>query len=92
MTGDATWHSSPRTADRPWRAWEVGARVVVRRRLAPGSSQPYTDVLGELTAVDDAGVDVLTRRGPVHVPAADIALGKVVPPAPARRRARPAPD
>lgn len=73
----------------PWRAWAPGQRVVVRRRLPAGEPQPYTDVLGDLVAVDDAGVTVRTRRsGDVRVPGAEIALGKVVPPAPARRRPR----
>ncbi|WP_182113321.1 MULTISPECIES: hypothetical protein [unclassified Actinotalea] len=66
----------------PWTAWPVGARVVVRRRLPEGG---FTDVLGELLAADAAHVVVRTRRGDVDVPAPDIALGKVVPPAPARR-------
>lgn len=70
----------------PWRAWAVGARVVVRRRLPPGEAQGYTDVLGDLLAVDEAGVTVRTRRsGDVRVPGAEIAVGKVVPPAPRRR-------
>lgn len=73
----------------PWRAWRPGQRVVVRRRLPPGEPQPYTDVLGDLLAVDDAGVTVRTRRqGDVRVPAQDIALGKLVPPAPPRRPRR----
>lgn len=56
---------------------------------APGEPR-YTDVLGDLLVVDDTGVLVRTRRGDVHVPASDIALGKIVPPAPARRpRAEP---
>ncbi len=66
----------------------MGARVVVRRRLAEGG---YSDVLGDLLRVDASGVRVLTRRGEVDVPAADIAVGKRVPPAPPRRPARPAP-
>lgn len=65
-------------------------RVVVRRRLPAGEPQPYTDVLGDLVAVDDAGVTVRTRRsGDVRVPGAEIAIGKLVPPAPERRRPRP---
>ncbi|WP_233571505.1 putative acetyltransferase [Cellulomonas triticagri] len=76
---------------RHWRAWRVGDRVVVRRRLPEGSPQPYTDVLGDLLAVDADGVTVRTRRaGDVRVPGAEIALGKVVPPAPVRRPRRPA--
>lgn len=68
-----------------WRTWAVGTRVVVRRRLGPGDDHLYTDVLGELTRVDDDGVQVRTRRGPVDVPGSEIVLGKVVPPAPPRR-------
>lgn len=72
-----------------WRTWSVGLRVVVRRRLPPGEPQPFTDVLGDLVAVDDAGVTVRTRRaGDVRVPGDEIALGKVVPPAPERRPRR----
>ena len=66
-----------------WTAWPVGVRVVVRRRLADGR---YSDVLGDLLATDDAGVRVLTRAGEVHVPAAEIAIGKIVPPARPRGR------
>ena len=69
----------------PWRAWTPGQRVVVRRRLPEGG---WTDVLGELVQVDDDGVTVDTRRGRVRVPGADIGIGKVVPPAPERRRGR----
>jgi len=71
-----------------WRSLPVGVRVVVRRLRdddpAP-DEPPFTDVLGDLVAVDDAGVVVRTRRGDVHVPAADIVLSKQVPPAPTRR-------
>ncbi|HEY0186533.1 MAG TPA: hypothetical protein VGC67_03510 [Cellulomonas sp.] len=73
----------------PWRAWTAGDRVVVRRRLPAGSAQPYTDVLGDLLSVDDDGVLVRTRRhGDIRVPGSQIAIGKVVPPAPARRPRR----
>lgn len=63
-----------------WRAWTVGTRVVVRRRLTWHDEHRYTDVLGELTRVDDDGVQVATRNGLVDVPGPEIALGKVVPP------------
>ncbi|WP_246036638.1 putative acetyltransferase [Cellulomonas telluris] len=84
----------------PWRAWAPGVRVVVRRRRddlpagapAGGDEPPYTDVLGDLLAVDDAGLTVRTRRGDVRVPAADVLLGKVVPPAPVRRPRPPVED
>ena len=75
-----------------WREWAPGVRVVVRRLRDdhPGPGEPrYTDVLGDLLAVDDDGVLVRTRRGDVHVPAGAIALTKLVPPAPPRRRPRP---
>ena len=71
--------------NQPWRTLTPGVRVVVRRRLGPDEELLYSDVLGELLAVDDDGVLIETRRGPVHVPGQDIALAKTVPPAPARR-------
>lgn len=69
----------------PWLEWPVGCRVVVRRRLPEGG---YGDVLGDLVHADPGGVVVRTRRGDVAVAAADIALGKVVPPAPEPRPRR----
>lgn len=63
----------------------MGVRVVVRRRLAEGG---LSDVLGDLLATGTDGVRVRTRRGDVVVPAADIVLGKLVPPPPAPRRRR----
>ncbi|SFK53724.1 hypothetical protein [Cellulomonas sp. KH9] len=82
-----------------WRTWTPGTRVVVRRRrddLPPGTvpgalrggEPPFTDVLGEVVAVDDAGVTVRTRRGVVHVPAQDVVRAKTVPPPPAPRARR----
>lgn len=58
-------------------------RVVVRYRNDEGS---FSDAVGELVRVDDDGVEVATKHGPVAVDAADIAIGKRVPPAPVRRR------
>ncbi|WP_159619997.1 hypothetical protein [Ruania rhizosphaerae] len=66
-----------------WRSWRAGERVVVRFRLPEGG---LTDALGELLRVDDSGVEVETRRGPVAVPAEAIVLAKRVPPPPPRRR------
>lgn len=65
-------------------ALEVGARVVVRRRLPDGAPAAYTDVVGVLTAVDDAVLTVETRRGPVAVPRQDVVAAKPIPPRPAR--------
>jgi hypothetical protein len=74
-----------------WRAWTPGVRVVVRRvrddSPAPGEP-PYTDVLGDVLAVDDGGLTVRTRRGDVRVPASDVVLAKTVPPAPEPRARR----
>ncbi|EYR63870.1 hypothetical protein N866_17550 [Actinotalea ferrariae CF5-4] len=69
----------------PWTAWPPGVRVVVRRRLAEGG---LSDVLGDLLETGPEGVRVRTRRGEVTVPAADIVLGKVVPPPPLPRHLR----
>ncbi|MGV8977622.1 MAG: hypothetical protein ACOH17_06230 [Cellulomonas sp.] len=74
--------------NQPWRALTPGVRVVVRRRLGPDEELLYSDVLGELLDIDDDGVLIVTRRGRVHVPAKDIALAKIVPPAPPRRPLR----
>jgi GNAT superfamily N-acetyltransferase len=67
-----------------WRA-RVGQRVVVRRRLPDGSA---TDVVGALLAVEHgpAGWLLAVERpgGAVRVPLADVVVGKVVPPRPAR--------
>jgi hypothetical protein len=61
---------------------DVGARVVVRRRLADGA---LGDLLGELVRWDD-DVVVRDRSGVEHVVArADVVAAKRVPPAPVRR-------
>jgi hypothetical protein len=61
---------------------DVGARVVVRRRLPDGQ---YGDVLGELESWAQTVV-VRDRHGVPHeVARADVVLGKRVPPAPPRR-------
>lgn len=72
-----------------WRAWPVGVRVVVRRRLPGGG---FSDALGDLLAVGPEGVRVATRRGEVDVPADQIVVGKLVPPPPPRRAARHRPE
>lgn len=72
-----------------WRAWPVGVRVVVRRRLPGGG---FSDALGDLLAVGPEGVRVATRRGEVDVPADQIVVGKLVPPPPPRRAVRHRPE
>ncbi len=63
-------------------AADVGARVVVRRRLSDGL---YGDLLGELLAWGGSVV-VRDRHGDlVRIARSDVVLGKRVPPAPARR-------
>ncbi|MEP7765279.1 hypothetical protein [Sanguibacter sp. 25GB23B1] len=70
----------------PWRSWDAGTRVMIRRRLPAGSTHLFTDVIGTIVRTDVTGLTLETRSGPVDVPAAEIAVGKPVPPAPARRR------
>lgn len=61
---------------------DVGARVMVRRRLPDGR---YGDVLGELVSWS-AEVAVRDRHGVTHVMSLDdVVAGKRIPPPPARR-------
>ena len=63
---------------------DVGARVVVRRRLPDGA---LGDLLGELLRWDDQAVEVRDRHGVAHtVATVDVVAAKRVPPAPPRRR------
>ena len=63
-------------------AADVGARVMVRRRLPEGM---YGDVLGELVSWG-AEVTVRDRHGVTHVmPVDDVVAAKRIPPPPARR-------
>ena len=70
--------------ERDWRAWPLGTRVVVRRRLPDG----YSDVLGEVVSRDEEGLVIATRTGPVAVPAGIIVTGKPIPPPPPPRTRR----
>jgi GNAT superfamily N-acetyltransferase len=67
---------------------DVGKRVSVRRLTdtLPGTEK-FTDTVGVLTSWDK-GVLVITRRTgeSVRIPESSLVAGKVVPPAPARRR------
>ena len=64
-------------------AADVGARVVVRRRLPDGR---MSDVLGELSRWDDEAAVVRSRTGDETVVArGDVVAGKRIPPPPVRR-------
>ncbi len=75
----------------PTRDLPTGSRVVLRRRLGTGERGPagegLTDVVGDLTRVDDTHLVVATRRGEVRVARREVAAAKVVPPRPVRRGA-----
>lgn len=62
----------------PWMSWQVGERVVVRRREEDG----LYDALGELLEVAADHVVIRTRKGDVYVPAHKMVVGKRVPPSP----------
>jgi len=61
---------------------DVGARVVLRRRLPDGG---LSDLLGHVERWSDGTVQVRTRTGTVVVREADLVAGKRVPEPPARR-------
>ncbi|MGI5392937.1 GNAT family N-acetyltransferase [Streptomyces sp. CA-251251] len=69
-------------------AADVGKRVSVRRLSEAGAAgEKFTDTVGVLTSWDK-GVLLITRKSgeSVRVPESALVAGKVVPPAPARRR------
>ncbi|MHC5703734.1 N-acetyltransferase [Streptomyces sp. PKU-MA01144] len=71
---------------------DVGKRVSVRRRAESADrSAEFTDAVGVLTSWNE-GVLLITRRTgeTVRIPESSLVAGKVVPPAPARRRGVPA--
>ncbi len=68
----------------------VGTRVAVRHRLDtpdPASGATLTDVVGDLVAIDETSLVVLTRRGEVRVVRATVTATRVIPPRPSRRGA-----
>jgi hypothetical protein len=67
---------------------DVGQRVVIRwRRPSLGDGEQIADVLGILEKHDAASFTVRTSAGQlVVIPLARALAGKVVPPAPPRRR------
>ncbi|PFG33752.1 hypothetical protein [Sanguibacter antarcticus] len=84
MVDDIT-QPRPEADGPPWRSWETGTRVMIRRRLPADATHLFSDVIGTITRTDVTGVTLETRSGPVDVPASEIALGKQVPPPPVRR-------
>ncbi|MGW0750165.1 GNAT family N-acetyltransferase [Streptomyces sp. NPDC002587] len=67
---------------------DVGKRVSVRRmERGPGGAPGYADAVGVLTSWD-RGVLLITRKNgqTVRISESSLVAGKVVPPAPARRR------
>ncbi len=67
---------------------DVGKRVSVRRVVGtPGQGAKFTDTVGVLTSWDDEVLSVTTKSGEiVRIAESSLVAGKVVPPAPARRR------
>jgi len=66
---------------------DIGQRVVIRWRPGPAGSTQMTDVLGFLEQCDASSFAVRTRDGTlVVIPATRALAGKVIPPAPPRRR------
>ncbi|MFF4246285.1 GNAT family N-acetyltransferase [Streptomyces sp. NPDC001822] len=67
---------------------DVGKRVSVRRVAeAPSEGARFTDTVGVLTSWDDGVLSVTTKHGRiVRIPESSLVAGKIVPPAPARRR------
>jgi N-acetylglutamate synthase len=66
---------------------DVGHRVVVRRRAGHhGDRSLLTDALGELAAITDTDLTVVTRTGPVTIARSDVVAAKRVPPRPVTRR------
>jgi ribosomal protein S18 acetylase RimI-like enzyme len=60
---------------------DIGSRVVVRRIVGVRNNRPlFSDALGELVEVDEAGLTVATRTGPVRIRYGDIQAAKRVPP------------
>ncbi|MFD7666926.1 GNAT family N-acetyltransferase [Streptomyces sp. NPDC059788] len=67
---------------------DVGKRVSVRRLAGAGQgSARFTDTVGVLTSWDNGVLSITRRSGEIiRISEAAVVAGKVVPPAPARRR------
>lgn len=60
---------------------DIGSRVVVRRVVGIRDKRPqFADALGELVDVDDSGLTVATRHGPVRIGYGEIQAAKRIPP------------
>lgn len=67
---------------------QVGTRVVLRYaidREASPHGESMSDALGTILDVDEASIQVMTRRGERRVPRALVIAAKEVPPPPVRR-------
>ncbi len=68
---------------------DVGSRVTVRHRLPAGEEASFSDVVGVLESWADGMLRLRRRDGSVTTIAEDaLVAGKVMPPAPPRRRPR----
>ncbi|ASK66662.1 acetyltransferase [Brachybacterium avium] len=78
-----------------WAPFLLEGRRVVLRYAIDVQSAPHgesmTDALGTIVGIDEASVQVMTRRGQVRVPRALVIAAKEVPPPPVRRRGPAAP-
>ncbi|WP_125774237.1 DUF6725 family protein [Antribacter gilvus] len=88
--------STTPAAEPGWRSLPVGARAVVRRRLAAGAGHVWTDLIGYVLEVSDAGLLLRTDPRPgrgspeeVRVRAEEIETAKPVPERPVRRSGPP---
>src|SRR5207244_5551662 len=60
---------------------DIGSRVVVRRIVGIRDNRPlFSDALGELVELDESGLTVATRKGPVRIGYGEIQAAKRVPP------------
>jgi GNAT superfamily N-acetyltransferase len=59
----------------------LGRRVVVRYRRRNGdATPPFSDVVGDLIALDGLSATITTRHGPVVIAVADVVLARAVAP------------
>lgn len=82
----------PEPAQTPIRSelatWELGQRVMLRVSLPEGQSHLYTDVMGYIKELTADAITLETRTGIRTINVHDVAIGKIIPPPPARRTPR----